>query len=85
MDPKHGSKMLLLVAFYWMRAIASTEPSWQGGILYPRESESREVKLLDGIWNFRKSDDPLLGFREKWFAKDLSRVRTICTLYRFPL
>lgn len=79
MDPKYGSKMMLLVAFYWMRVIASSESSWHGGILYPRESESREVKSLDGIWNFRRSEDPLIGFREKWFTKDLSRVRK-CSL-----
>jgi len=23
-----------------------------GGILFPQESETREVKSLDGIWNF---------------------------------
>ncbi|XP_026682496.1 beta-glucuronidase-like [Diaphorina citri] len=43
-----------------------------GGILYPRESESREVRSLDGIWNFRVSKgDPLVGFRERWYHKDL--------------
>jgi hypothetical protein len=47
-----------------------------GGILYPQESESRDVRSLDGIWNFRLSPetDPLTGFRERWFQKDLSQV-----------
>jgi hypothetical protein len=47
-----------------------------GGILYPQESESRDVRSLDGIWNFRISPetDPLTGFRERWFQKDLSQV-----------
>lgn len=45
------------------------------GILYPRESESREVKSLDGMWNFRLSlPDPLVGFKERWYMKDLSKV-----------
>jgi hypothetical protein len=47
-----------------------------GGILYPQESESRDVRSLDGIWNFRLSPetDPLTGFRDRWFQKDLSQV-----------
>lgn len=46
------------------------------GILYPRESESREVKSLDGMWNFRLSlPDPLVGFKDRWYMKDLSKVR----------
>lgn len=45
------------------------------GILYPRESESREVKSLDGMWNFRLSlPDPLVGFKERWYMKELSKV-----------
>lgn len=47
------------------------------GLLYPRESETREVKSLDGIWDFVRSNDttPTAGIREKWFADDLSKVR----------
>ncbi|XP_050437115.1 beta-glucuronidase isoform X1 [Adelges cooleyi] len=45
------------------------------GILYPRESESREVKSLDGMWNFRLSEpDSLIGFKERWYMKDLSKT-----------
>ncbi|XP_075219989.1 beta-glucuronidase-like isoform X1 [Lycorma delicatula] len=43
-----------------------------GGILYPQESLTREVKSLDGIWNFRKADDPLQGFKEHWYDRDLA-------------
>lgn len=41
-----------------------------------RESETREVKSLDGIWNFVKSNQsaPTQGLREKWFLNDLSKV-----------
>ena len=56
-------------------------------MLYPQESESRDVRSLDGIWNFRLSPetDPLTGFRERWFQKDLSQVsvlRRVCTVSR---
>lgn len=46
------------------------------GILYPRESESREVISLDGIWKFCTSpnEDQEKGFRNKWFATDLEEV-----------
>jgi hypothetical protein len=46
------------------------------GFLYPRESESREVILLDGIWKFCTSptEDQEKGFRNKWFSTDLEEV-----------
>lgn len=49
------------------------------GFLYPRESETREVKSLDGIWNFIKSNEstPTEGIRDKWYLNDLSKVRYI--------
>ncbi|XP_069689775.1 beta-glucuronidase-like [Periplaneta americana] len=39
------------------------------GILYPIESESRSVQLLDGIWNFRlcNKTDSFIGHREGWY------------------
>ncbi|KYM76075.1 Beta-glucuronidase [Atta colombica] len=46
------------------------------GLLYPRESESREVKSLDGLWDFTISSegDVLKHFSEAWFTDDLSKV-----------
>ena len=46
------------------------------GLLYPRESESREVKTLDGIWNFIKSDvdNPGRGLREEWYKRSLREI-----------
>ncbi|XP_077273342.1 beta-glucuronidase isoform X5 [Temnothorax americanus] len=46
------------------------------GLLYPRESESREVKSLDGLWDFVVSPegDALKGYTERWFTDDLSKV-----------
>lgn len=50
------------------------------GLLYPFESETREVRTLDGPWNFLKSkqDDPMEGVKQKWFQRDLAEIgRTI--------
>lgn len=46
------------------------------GILYPRESESREVVSLDGIWKFRVSPTEAQdkGFAEKWFSTNFEEV-----------
>lgn len=46
------------------------------GLLYPRESETREVRSLDGIWNFVQSDqyNVTQGIRERWYKDDLSKV-----------
>ncbi|XP_076669148.1 beta-glucuronidase [Andrena cerasifolii] len=54
-------------------------PSPLPGMLYPRESESREVKILDGMWDFvvSPSGDTLKGYKEAWFADDLSKVGTV--------
>lgn len=54
----------------------STKDIRTEGLLYPRESETREVKSLDGIWNFVKSNEtsPTEGIREKWYQNDLSKV-----------
>lgn len=40
-------------------------------MLYPRESETREVRDLCGIWNFRADPDGL-GRRQSWFAAPLA-------------
>ncbi|XP_029160975.1 beta-glucuronidase isoform X2 [Nylanderia fulva] len=50
------------------------------GMLYPRESESREVRSLDGLWDFIVSPegDALKGFRERWYTlNELSKVGEI--------
>lgn len=48
------------------------------GMLFPRESESREVKDLCGFWNFRAdiSANRMAGFEQSWFAKPLWQVRS---------
>ncbi|CAG2166055.1 unnamed protein product [Oppiella nova] len=44
--------------------------------LYPRESETRQVKDLDGFWSFRViplEDDQNIGFTNKWYSKPLDQ------------
>ena len=42
-------------------------------LLYPRDSQSRESKSLDGLWNFKLSpqNDPDIGFHDAWFSSPL--------------
>lgn len=42
--------------------------------LYPIATPTRDIKSLDGIWNFRLSEDPILGFKEAWYEHDLEAV-----------
>ena len=46
------------------------------GLLYPRDSESRDVRELNGLWNFRAdySPDRNAGFEEEWYKEPLSQV-----------
>jgi len=42
--------------------------------MYPRESETREVKNLSGIWSF-KLDKEGCGRKEEWFTRPLEETR----------
>lgn len=68
------SQYVLSFVFGFM--MFSTKDTQTVGLLYPRESETREVKSLDGIWNFVKSNQtaPTEGIRDKWYLNDLSKV-----------
>lgn len=49
-----------------------------GGALFPQASETRDLKRLDGIWNFRKSPtDPEVGYRAGWYEQDLEKTGPI--------
>lgn len=52
------------------------------GLLYPRDSETREVRSLDGMWKFAKSDvnKPSEGLREKWYLKDLQESTSVINM-----
>lgn len=47
------------------------------GMLFPRESSSREVKDLSGLWDFRadKSPNRNQGFDRAWYKSRLAQVR----------
>lgn len=57
-------------------------PQYDWGGLYPRDTQSREVKSLDGVWNFRLSpkDDPDKGFEESWFKGPLSTTGAVIAM-----
>lgn len=48
-----------------------------GGMLYPRESASRERKELNGLWKFRAdfSENRRQGFEQQWYRTPLREVR----------
>lgn len=68
------SQYVLSFVFGFM--MFSTKDTQTVGLLYPRESETRELKSLDGMWNFVKSNQtaPTEGIRDKWYLNDLSKV-----------
>ncbi|XP_022085658.1 beta-glucuronidase-like isoform X2 [Acanthaster planci] len=45
-------------------------------MLYPRESETREIKELNGLWKFRADNSPSRneGFSAKWYLQHLSET-----------
>ncbi|KAE8625003.1 hypothetical protein XENTR_v10006127 [Xenopus tropicalis] len=47
-----------------------------GGILYPRETPTRELKELSGIWSFRADKSPQRdkGFQEQWYKRPLGET-----------
>lgn len=51
------------------------------GMLYPRESSSREVKELNGLWSFRADMSPNRnqGFEGAWYKSRLEEVNTAVT------
>nr|CAD7459936.1 unnamed protein product [Timema tahoe] len=63
----HGG--ILLVGFCVLLGSAAISSA----LLYPQESETREVKTLDGIWKFRLSppNKPDQGFDEEWYGNEL--------------
>ena len=72
-----GFMSLFVLSFYILSTLPlKSDSAGRRGILYPIESESREVKSLDGIWNFRLAPrlNPNLGFDELWYKHGLEQV-----------
>lgn len=46
-------------------------------LLHPRDTPSREVKELNGVWSFRADTSPGRhdGFQRQWYKSPLSMVR----------
>uniref|UniRef100_A0A0K8SMX2 Beta-glucuronidase n=1 Tax=Lygus hesperus TaxID=30085 RepID=A0A0K8SMX2_LYGHE len=44
------------------------------GILYPRESEFRDLRSLDGIWQFRAENVSSQGTRNRWYMNRLAET-----------
>lgn len=55
--------------------------------LYPSDSETRQTKFLDGIWDFALSpiDDQDKGFTDAWFTKPLRQVVGDKKVYHMPV
>ena len=61
----------LLTLLWRCHVIVSVDLSQ--GMLFPRETETRQVKSLDGMWDFR-ADISFVGFEEMWYSLPLSQV-----------
>eukprot|EP00111_Clytia_hemisphaerica_P003671 TCONS_00010507-protein len=50
--------------------------------LFPQESESRELKILDGLWNFRadNSSSRNVGIKNKWYSDQLKKSGSVITM-----
>lgn len=70
------------IVFSVMVLTSADQPKETRGLLYPFESETREVRTLDGKWNFLKSKsfDPMEGVKHKWFARSLQDVGKTITM-----
>ncbi|XP_024121450.1 beta-glucuronidase isoform X2 [Oryzias melastigma] len=60
----------------WLFAVLDAGLLLDGGMLYPRESSSREVKELSGLWVFRADRSPnrKQGFDEAWYKRPLEET-----------
>lgn len=54
------------------------------GMLFPRETSSREVKELNGLWKFRADMSPNRnqGFERAWYK---ARLEEVTERYQCPL
>jgi beta-glucuronidase len=71
----HSSTAMLICACVlilnvWVHVVVAD------GILYPQDSETRQVENLNGLWNFRAADttNQEQGFTQQWFNKPLDQV-----------
>ncbi|XP_050307310.1 beta-glucuronidase-like isoform X2 [Anthonomus grandis grandis] len=70
---------VILLTYFIFTQIQSRAEIHKGGILYPRESETRQVLSLDGIWNFAAADSDSTrssfnGLEQHWYKRDLKDI-----------
>lgn len=70
-------KLLWLSSLLCMSSFWNVGYPLENGMLFPRESPSREVKDLSGLWAFRAdfSKDRKMGFQKAWFQSPLAEVK----------
>jgi beta-glucuronidase len=55
-----------------------------GQCLFPKESETRDVKLLDGVWDFAM-DNQDKGFRDFWYLRRLTKFVDKKSVFKMPV
>ncbi|XP_061596101.1 beta-glucuronidase [Cololabis saira] len=67
---------LLVLRVFWLFAGFAAVLPLSTGMLFPRESASREVKRLDGLWVFRADRSPNRnqGFDQAWYKSRLAET-----------
>ncbi|XP_073697113.1 beta-glucuronidase-like [Garra rufa] len=62
--------------YVFLAALCSVCQALQGGMLFPTESPSREVKDVSGLWRFRAdlSPDRNRGFEQEWYKSPLAET-----------
>lgn len=77
--------MAYFVRLSWMLLVwtAAAKAAEGQGMLFPRESESRQIQELDGFWHFRADDsaDRRAGLDEQWYTKRLADVNNLITYF----
>jgi len=73
--------MVQLLAIVFLLPLLSLVECSTKYVLYPVETESRELRTLHGLWNFKISplSDQLIGFDQKWY---LERFETVIYCYK---
>ncbi|XP_071789903.1 beta-glucuronidase-like isoform X2 [Asterias amurensis] len=71
--------MLVTSQHVFINEVPNDESIKPKPMLYPRESLSREIKDLNGLWNFRADVSPSRneGFVEKWFEAPLAKTGAV--------
>lgn len=64
------TSIISLLTLLWRCHVAA---DLSQGMLFPRETETRQVKSLDGMWDFR-ADISFVGFEEMWYSLPLAQV-----------